>query len=278
MEEEKKDSKPRKNKLGNNVKRKPRKTKYSVKDLEKIKKEEQVLDMYVEDIDDSLNMVGIVGKDIKAIIPRDEASSIVGDDGLVEEKFIVNKKGKIIPTCIKEIIERDGVIELILSKRILELKVRRWMYMHLKPGMKLKGIVISTTEYAAFVDVGGGVTGILKLPEISDVPLQHTSDVFHLGQRIEVIVKKYDRDTGRIELSYKELLGTFEENVSKLNEGDIVDGIIRNRIKSGVFVEIKPNLVGLAEHVNGVEYGQKVLVSIKRIIPEKKKIKLVIIG
>ncbi len=67
-------------------------------------------------------------------------------------------------------------------------------------------------------------------------------------------------------------------NVKKFKEGDIVEGIIRNRIKSGVFVELKPNLVGLAEHVNGIEYGQKVLVSIKRINVEKKKIKLIIIG
>lgn len=251
---------------------------YSIKQLEKIKEEQQVLDMYVQDIDESLNMIGVVGKDIKAMIPRDEASSIVGDDGLVEERFIVNKKGKVIPTCIKDIIVRDDKAELILSKRILELKVRSWMYVHLKEGMKLKGVVVSTMQHAAFIDVGGGVTGILKVQDIADFPLQHTHDMLHPGQRLEVIVKKYDRDTGRIELSYKELLGTFEQRVKKIKEGDIVEGIVRNRIKSGLFVEIKPNLIGLAEHVNGVEYGQKVLVSIKKISLEKNRIKLVIIG
>lgn len=257
----------------------PRKIKYSLEKLRQIQKEEQVLDMYVESIDDSLNMIGVVGNNIKSIIPRDEASSIVGENGLVDEKFILNKKGRVIPVCIKDIINNeDGTLELVLSKKLLELKVRRWMYMHLKPGMKLKGTVVSTAEYCAFIDVGGGVTGILKLAEISDCPIEHSHDVFKVGQRIEVIVKKYDRDTGRIELTYKELLGTFEENVKNLKESDIVDGIIRNRIKSGVFVEIKPNLFGLAEHVNGVEYGQKVLVSIKKINMEKKKIKLIIIG
>lgn len=251
---------------------------YTLEQLKKIQKEEQVLDMYVESIDESLNMVGIVGDDIKAIIPRDEASSVVGDDGLVDEKHIINKKGKVIHSCIKDIIQNNDKIELILSKKILELKVRRWMYMHLKAGMKLKGVVVSTTEYAAFVDVGGGVTGILKSQDITDLKIQHSSDILKVGQRIEVIVKKYDRDTGRIELSYKELLGTFEENIKRFKEGDIVDGIIRSRIKSGVFVELAPNLVGLAEHVNGIEYGQKVLVSIKKINIEKKKIKLIIIG
>lgn len=255
-----------------------RKPKLNMENLQNIKDTQQVLDMYIEDIDESLNMLGIIGNNIKAMIPRDEASSIVGDDGLVEEKFIVNKKGKVIPVCIKEIIQNEDKIELIMSKKILELKVRRWMYMHLKPSMKLRGVVVSTTDYAAFVDVGGGVTGILKTQDMSDTMLQHASDMFKVGQRINVIVKKYDRDTGRIELTYKELLGTFEQNVAKIKEGDIIEGIVRNRIKTGVFVELKPNLVGLAEHVNGVEYGQKVLVSVKRIIPEKKKIKLIIIG
>ncbi len=251
---------------------------YTLSDLQQIKKDEQVLDMYVEDIDESFNMIGKVGSNIKSMVPRDEASSIVGEDGLVETRHIENKKGKVIQVCIKDIIQNGDNIELILSKKILELKVRRWMYMHLQAGMKLRGVVVSITDYAAFVDVGGGVTGILKLQDMSDIILQNASDMFKVGQRIEVLVKKYDRDTGRIELSYKELLGTFEENVKKIKEGDIVEGIIRNRIKSGVFVELKPNLVGLAEHVNGIEYGQKVLVNIKKINVEKKKIKLIIIG
>ncbi len=262
----------------NNSRNIKKNTNYSLKKLQQIQKEEQVLDMFVQEIDESLNMVGIVGNDIKAIIPREEASSIVGEDGLVEQKHIVNKKGKIMHVCIKDIIDNNGKIELIMSKKKLELKVRRWMYMHLQAGMKLKGIVVSTTEYAAFVDVGGGVTGMLKIQDMTDIKIQHAADMFKVGQRIQVVVKRFDRDTGRIELSYKELLGTFEQRVAKLKEGEIVEGIIRQRIKTGVFVELKNNLVGLAEHVNGVEYGQKVLVSVKRIIPEKKKIKLIIIG
>lgn len=259
-------------------KRAPKNKEYSISELEEIKKKQEVIDMYVEDIDESFNMVGISLNKIKSIIPRDEASSIVGEDGLVEEKYIVNKKGKVLHVCIKDIIQNGENIELVLSKKILELKVRKWMYMHLKPGMKLKGTVVNTADYACFVDVGGGVIGILKSKDITDSVLQTTADIFKVGQRINVIVKKYDRDTGRIELSYKEFLGSFEDNVKNLKEGDIVEGIVRNRIKTGIFIELKPNLVGMAEHVNGLEYGQKVLVSIKKISIEKKKIKLVIIG
>ena len=261
-----------------NVKRKVNSKNLSLEELQNIKENQQVLDMYIEEIDENLNMIGKIGKNVKAIIPRGEASSVVGEDGLVEEKFIINKVGKVLPVCIKEIVQNNEGIELIMSKRLLELKVRKWMYMHLKPGVKLRGIVVGLKDYAAFVDVGGGVTGILKLHDMSDSRLTNASDMFKLGQRINVVVKKYDRDTGRIELTYKELLGTFEENVKEFKEGDIVEGIVRNRIKSGVFVELKPNVIGIAEHANGIESNQKVLVSIKKINLEKKKIKLVIIG
>ena len=161
MEEKKKNVKK-------NSSRTPRtkKVELTLENLKNIQETQQVLDMLIEDVDENLNMVGKVGKDVKAVIPREEASSVVGDDGMVEERFIVNKKGKVLPVCIKEIIETDGGIELVMSKRILELKDRRQMYMHLKPGVKLKGIVVGLKDYAAFVDVGGGVTGILKIQDM----------------------------------------------------------------------------------------------------------------
>lgn len=56
-------------------------------------------------------------------------------------------------------------------------------------------------------------------------------------------------------------------------------GIAREteRSKNGIFVELRPNLVGLAEYKDGIEYGENVEVYIKKIIPEKRKVKLIII-
>lgn len=251
---------------------------YTLEQLEEIKKTLKVVDMKVEEVDSTLNLVGYIGNNIKSFMPREEVSSIVGEDGQVEERHVTNKVGKVIPVCIKDIISKDDGIELVVSKKMVELKVRKWMYMHLKAGVKLKGIVVNLLDYGAFVDVGGGVIGLIKLQDISTSPIKHPSEILKVGQRINVIVKKYDRDTGKIELSYKEQLGTFEQNVKGLKEGDIVEGIVKNRIKTGIFIELKPNLVGMAEHVSGIEYGQKVLVSIKKISLEKKKIKLIVIG
>lgn len=255
------------------------KKEYTLADLEKAKESGQVFDAIIKEVDESFNLHGFFANGIECIVPRGEVSSVVGDDGLVDEKLCVNKKDKIMQVCIKDIILVDDKIDkVILSKKMVELKVRRWMYMHLKDGMKLKGVVRGMNDFAAFIDVGGGVTGLLKIDDISNIRIQKVSDKLRLGQRLEVMVKKYDRDTGRIELSLKELQGTFKDNIKKIKEGDIVEGIVRNREKNGIFIELKHGLVGLSEHVSGVEYGQKVLVYIKRINEEKGKIKLKIIG
>ncbi len=56
--------------------------------------------------------------------------------------------------------------------------------------------------------------------------------------------------------------------------------VLQEKLKSlgnGIFIELKPNLVGLAEYKDGIQYGENVSVYIKKIIPEKKKVKLLII-
>ena len=92
------------------------------------------------------------------------------------------------------------------------------------------------------------------------------------------MVKSIEKDTGRINLSYKETLGTWEDNVKKFSSGMTVPGIIREteKNKNGIFIELTPNLVGMAEYTEGYTYGQKVNVYIKKIDNERKKVKLMI--
>ena len=93
------------------------------------------------------------------------------------------------------------------------------------------------------------------------------------------MIKSLDKDNNKIVLSYKELLGNWDENIKEYSEKTVVEGIVKetDKFKNGIFIELKPNLVGLAEYKEGVEYGQKVNVYIKKIIKERKKIKLLII-
>ena len=82
-----------------------------------------------------------------------------------------------------------------------------------------------------------------------------------------------------MKLSHKEIIGNYEQNKKENKEKMIVDGTVKetDQYKNGIFIELRPNLVGLAEYKDGFIYGQKVKVYIKKIIREKKKIKLLIV-
>lgn len=253
--------------------------KYTAEELNEAMKKQQAFEAYVNDVDGEYNLHCIFAGDVKAVIPREEVSCIVEDDGMVSSDFCMKKKGKIIQACIKELVcDNEEIKRVVLSRKDLELKVRKWMYINLKPGMKLKGIVRGLTDYAAFVDVGGGVTALLKIEEVSHVKIEKISDKLRIGQRIQAIVKKYDKDTGRIELSLKEALGDFKSRIGSLKEGNVEEGVVRSRTKTGLIIELKNGLVAMSDHISGIEYGQKVLVYIKRINIEKEKIKVEIIG
>ncbi|MBQ0125468.1 MAG: 30S ribosomal protein S1, partial [Clostridiales bacterium] len=84
-------------------------------------------------------------------------------------------------------------------------------------------------------------------------------------------------ESGRIFVSHKELLGTWEENAANFEIGHTVAGIIRSVEPYGIFVELTPNLAGLAEYREGVSVGEKATVYIKNIIPDKMKVKLIIV-
>ncbi len=77
----------------------------------------------------------------------------------------------------------------------------------------------------------------------------------------------------------KNCFGDWDYNVKDFKEKSVVKGIIKEteKYKNGIFVELKPNLVGLAEYKEGYKYGQKVNVFIRKIIKDKKKIKLIIV-
>ena len=73
----------------------------------------------------------------------------------------------------------------------------------------------------------------------------------------------------RVSLSHKELLGTWEENAALFSSGETVSGIVRSVEHYGVFVELAPNLAGLAEPKDGVKVGQQASVYIKNLIPDE---------
>lgn len=170
-------------------------------------------------------------------------------------------------------------VDNISLEDINALERKRSSIEQLQEGQMVGGIVTGIKPYGAFVKIENELSGLVYIEDMSVARIKSPYERLKIGQKANFVVKSIDRGTNRILLSYKELLGTWEENAKKFEEGSTVQGIAREieKSKNGIFVELTPNLVGLAEYKDGIEYGQKVNVYIKRIIPDKRKVKLVII-
>jgi len=146
----------------------------------------------------------------------------------------------------------------------------------LKPGDIIPGRVTHLEPFGCFVDIGCGIPSLIPIDQISVSRISHPADRFSVGDDIFAAVKSLAPD-GRICLTHKELLGTWQENADLFSPGETVAGIIRSVEDYGIFVELSPNLAGLAEPFPGASVGQHAGVYIKSIIPDKMKIKLVIV-
>lgn len=151
--------------------------------------------------------------------------------------------------------------------------------MEVKEGQIVEGTVTGIKPYGAFIEIENGPVALAYIEDLSVVRIKTPEERVKVGQKVKCMVKTINKETGRINLSYKDCLGTWDENISKFTEGMKVKGIVRNteKNKNGIFVELTPNLVGMTEYTDNLEYGQTIDVCIKKILPEKKKVKLVIL-
>lgn len=118
---------------------------------------------------------------------------------------------------------------------------------------------------------------MIPIDRLSVSRIRHPKERFAVGQKLWVVARGFD-EQGRILLSHKELLGSWSENAAAFSPGETVGGVVRSVEPYGIFVELTPNLTGLAELKEGVQAGDQVSVYIKSILPERMKIKLVIIS
>lgn len=148
---------------------------------------------------------------------------------------------------------------------------------HLEPGTVLTGRVTRLESFGAFVDVGCGIVAMLPIEHISISRISHPGDRFQEGQKILAAVWALDREARRITLTHRELLGTWMENASRFRPGETVRGVVRTVKDYGSFIELAPNLSGLADAKERLSPGDGVSVYIKSIRPERMKIKLQVI-
>ena len=146
-----------------------------------------------------------------------------------------------------------------------------------RPGEILPAVVTGLAEFGAFCDIGCGIAALLPIDCLSVSRIASPADRVQVGQQLLCAIKNRDVQ-GRIVLTLRELLGTWSENAACFAAGETVVGIVRSVEEYGVFIEIAPNLAGLAEADSTLRPGQAVSVYIKNILPDKMKIKLVVVN
>lgn len=231
--------------------------------------------------------IELCGESVMGIIPKDE--TLYNRDGSEPKDIaIITRVGKAVCFKVKEIIYpekgSDEIPTAILSRRDAQIECAETFHKNLRCGDIIPARVTHLEPFGAFVDIGCGLVSLLSVDCISVSRISHPGDRLSGRDRIMTVVKSIDRESGRIYVSQRELLGTWEENVRGLKVGQTVAGIIRSVEDYGIFVELSPNLAGLAElcedrgdGAKTILPGQTCAVYIKSIIPERMKIKLVLI-
>ena len=196
---------------------------------------------------------------------------------------VITRVGKAVACKITGLENRYGRLIARLSRKAAQRECMSEYLSHLSPGDLLAAKVTHLEPFGAFLDIGCGISSLLSVDCISVSRISHPRDRLRVGLELPVAVKYIHKEAERIYVTLKELLGTWEENAVSFEAGQTVTGVIRSVETYGVFVELAPNLAGLAEvrekeieELRG-RIGQSVAVYIKSIVPERMKIKLVLI-
>ena len=210
------------------------------------------------------------------VIPRLETAVGVAE-GTVRDIAILSRVGKPVCFLVEGVMEGPEGPRLLLSRRRAQSLAREALMARLRPGMVIPCTVTHLEPFGAFVDMGCGLVSMNGLEQISVSRIPHPACRFTVGQEIFAAVVDTDPTLGRVRLTHRELLGTWEENARRLTPGMTVAGWVRGIKDYGAFVELFPNLSGLAEPREDLHEGDRVSVFLKSILPERMKIKLLII-
>ena len=159
---------------------------------------------------------------------------------------------------------------LVLSRRaILEQKLaeeRKERMAAIQPGVELPGKVTRLMDFGAFVDIGGGVEGLVHISKLSWDRIGHPKEVLEAGQDIQVKVEKVNAKTGKIALSHRDTIEHPWHNIdSKYAVGSTVQGKVTRLAQFGAFVRLEPGVEGLI-HISELAHHR--VVAVKNVVKE----------
>jgi small subunit ribosomal protein S1 len=189
---------------------------------------------------------------VKAFLPGSQVDlrPIRNLDKLIGQKF----KFKVI-----KFNKKRG--NIVLSRRVLLEQEReeqkRETLKKLAEGEVMIGVVKNLTDYGAFVDLGG-IDGLLHITDMSWGRINHPSEMFNISDEIKVKILKFDPDTERVSLGYKQITEDPWANAAeKYPVGRHVGGKVVSLTDYGAFVEIEPGVEGLV-HVSEMSWTKRV--------------------
>ncbi|MCI5652476.1 MAG: S1 RNA-binding domain-containing protein [Ruminococcus bromii] len=214
-------------------------------------------------------------KCMRGIIPREEGALGIRE-GTVRDIAIISRVNKPVCFIVTDFI-RDayGRITAVLSRRKAQERCMEQYISHLVRGDVIDVRITHLEPFGAFADIGCGIVSLLPIDAISVSRIDHPRERLTVGMDIRAVIRA--KDENRITLSHKELLGTWKQNAERFRVGETVAGIVRSVESYGIFIELTPNLAGLAELKENVQPGQQASVFIKSILPNRMKVKLVIV-
>ncbi|MBR2715148.1 MAG: 30S ribosomal protein S1 [Ruminococcus sp.] len=250
------------------------KTLSSLSNMQQAKLSQKILEAKATVCDAQHNLIVDLG-DMKGIIPREEGAVGI-KEGSVRDIAVISRVNRPVSFVITDFTHSDsGAPVALLSREKAQRRCIDEYISTLKVGDVVPARITHLETFGAFADIGCGVVALMPIDSISVSRIEHPKERFKVGMDVKAIIKSIEN--GRISLSHKELLGTWEENVAKFSVGETVTGIVRSVENYGAFVELTPNLAGLAELKDTVKVGQLASVYIKSIIPSKMKVKLILI-
>lgn len=254
------------------------------RDMERVYTQNTLMDAYYEQrilearaiiCDSEHNLIVDLGC-MEGIIHRDEGALGIRE-GTVRDIAVISRVNRSVSFVVTDFQkdDRTGQSIAVLSRRKAQEICMENYIKTLVPGDVINAKVTHLEPFGAFCDIGCGIVSLLPIDMISVSRLDHPRERFSVGMNIRSVVKSIENN--RISLTHKELLGTWEENAKLFEIGETVTGIIRSVEDYGAFIELAPNLAGLAEPKDDLIPGQKASVYIKNIIPSRMKLKLIVI-
>jgi small subunit ribosomal protein S1 len=189
---------------------------------------------------------------VKAFLPGSQVD-------LRPVKNLATMVGQQIRAKVIKLNRRRG--NVVLSRRSVLEEEREEKKKHtlevLNEGMVLTGTVKNITDYGAFIDLGG-IDGLLHVTDMSWGRVGHPSEIFQVGDQVEVVVLHFDRESGRVSLGYKQKSSDPWETVeTRYAPGTKTTGRVVSLTNYGAFVELEPGVEGLV-HVSEMSWTRRV--------------------